>query len=150
MSSFHEHGYYSIDPIGQLLIIRIGGAWNQQTALKYEEEIRELLPELMGSPWAAVSDMRDWELCTPEVLENWQQMSFYLSKDYNLRYMGLIINSALEKYLTRKVTDNATRDLTVQYFDTPELAIDWCEQQLKIATRAPLPEEQQPGLSARK
>lgn len=63
---FNEHGGFELKLDGNILLAVVNGAWNAETAQAYREAILKLIESLHHKPWALISNVNDWELCTPD------------------------------------------------------------------------------------
>jgi hypothetical protein len=63
---FNEHGSFKVELRGNILFLTIVGAWNIETSKAYQQAISEAIKSLVGTQWAVLTFMDDWELCTPD------------------------------------------------------------------------------------
>jgi predicted type IV restriction endonuclease len=63
---FNKHGDYTVTRQGNLLLVSVAGAWNAETAKAYKETINKAIELFNGKSWATISNVDQWELCTPD------------------------------------------------------------------------------------
>jgi len=63
---FEQHGDFNVFVVNNTITLTLEGAWNVETSLAYQQEIREKARHLKGSPFGVLTLLNDWELCTPE------------------------------------------------------------------------------------
>jgi hypothetical protein len=63
---FNLHGAFKIELRNDIVFVDMIGAWNIETAIAFSDEIKKVVKPIYGRPWAALTHMDEWELCTPE------------------------------------------------------------------------------------
>jgi hypothetical protein len=63
---FNEHGWFNVTLQGETLLIVVAGAWNAETAKAYTETVLKTIVPIKNKSWGLISDLNEWELCTPE------------------------------------------------------------------------------------
>jgi hypothetical protein len=63
---FNLHGTFKIELQDDIVFVDMIGAWNLETAIAFSAEIKALTKQIYGRPWAALTRMDEWELCTPD------------------------------------------------------------------------------------
>ncbi len=63
---FEAHGSFDTQIYKNVLLVKIIGPWNLETALAYQYHINRITAPLVGAPWAMITDLYDWELYTPD------------------------------------------------------------------------------------
>jgi hypothetical protein len=63
---FNEHGGFNVSLDGETLLIVVTGAWNVETAKTYSELVHNTIEPVKDKFWGLISDLNEWELCTPE------------------------------------------------------------------------------------
>lgn len=63
---FNEHGGFELKLDGDILLAVVNGAWNVETAKAYGQAILKLIEPCKHKTWALISDVKEWELCTPD------------------------------------------------------------------------------------
>jgi hypothetical protein len=63
----HEaHGDFELTLVGNVMIFQAYGAWNRETALSFVDKVTLVAAPIVGSDWAMLSIISDWELSTPD------------------------------------------------------------------------------------
>lgn len=63
---FHEHGGFDLKLEDDILLVDVNGAWNAETAKAYRKAIVKTMEPAKGKSWALISNVEQWELCTPD------------------------------------------------------------------------------------
>jgi hypothetical protein len=63
---FEQHGNFSVIVANNTITLTLEGAWNVETSVAYQREIKEKAHLLKGRPFGVLTLLDDWELCTPE------------------------------------------------------------------------------------
>ncbi|KKO47255.1 hypothetical protein WG68_00990 [Arsukibacterium ikkense] len=58
---------FSLSLEQRALWVRADGIWNERTAKDYVREFRQLVQPILTEPWAAVLDIRQWQLSPADV-----------------------------------------------------------------------------------
>ena len=66
MSIFSPHGQYVLSVENRVFTARCSGLWNAESMALYAKDCFEKTSPLYGEPWAMMTDLRDWELATPD------------------------------------------------------------------------------------
>lgn len=66
-----QHGSYSLDWQGDVLIARYAGEWNEVAATNLHRDARDLWQARVGRPWGLLSDASEWGGATPQALDAW-------------------------------------------------------------------------------
>lgn len=101
------------------------GAWNIQTAQECTEEIERASSIFVesGQKWALFNDLREWELCPPDVTELFKEKMHYFCNK-NLMWVAVIPNNSIQKMLSEKVADsNQLPNLSMRYFTDEDEAL---------------------------
>ena len=65
------HGQFEILWHPPVLLVRYGGAWNEQAALALHAQARLIWQEPIDGAWAMLTDATQWEGATPEAFARW-------------------------------------------------------------------------------
>lgn len=132
----NSHGEYILDTSmlsENILIAQLTGSWNLETA---REEIAEMLvisEKLKQFKWGILIDMREWEICTPEVMEYFNS-SVEKFTERNFRVQAVLLKMSMQKMVIAGYESKANESdniLTTQYFNDYDLAFDWLLEQVK-------------------
>jgi hypothetical protein len=63
---FNEHGDFNLTLQGDILFVVVTGAWNAETANAYRAAILKTIEPSKGKLWGLISNICEFELCTPE------------------------------------------------------------------------------------
>jgi hypothetical protein len=63
---FNEHGAFTVTRQGNILLAHATGAWNAESAKAYRHAINKTIEPIKGQSWAIISNVEQWELCTPD------------------------------------------------------------------------------------
>ena len=63
---FNEHGEFTVARQGNILLVHIIGAWNVETAKAYKQTFNKTIETIKDEAWALISNVEQWELCTPD------------------------------------------------------------------------------------
>ncbi|MFT4809292.1 MAG: hypothetical protein ACI9LX_002639 [Paraglaciecola sp.] len=63
---FNEHGEFTVTRQDNILLVHVIGAWNAETASAYTDTINKTIEPFNGKSWAIISNVDQWELCTPD------------------------------------------------------------------------------------
>lgn len=123
-----EHGEYSVELFGNIIVSTLKGSFNEVGTMKYTELVKAKIATLANAPFAMLIDDIALEGGTPE--------AYKVLNDYNtwlleqpLVAKALVINSTLQKAITLKLTPSLTKQ-NIEYFDDKASAMEWLEQQL--------------------
>ena len=63
---FNKHGEFNVTLHNNILLAVVAGAWNAESANAYRDTILDIITPLKGNLWGLISNVNDWELCTPD------------------------------------------------------------------------------------
>ena len=72
---FKEHGDFTLTRQGNVLIAYVSGAWNAETEKAYGAIIHDSIKPFNGGPWVLISNVEEWELCTPDCQKLMMQLA---------------------------------------------------------------------------
>ncbi|WP_299079799.1 hypothetical protein [uncultured Paraglaciecola sp.] len=72
---FKEHGDFTVTRQGNVLIAYVSGAWNAETEKAYGAIIHDSIKPFNGGPWVLISNVEEWELCTPDCQKLMMQLA---------------------------------------------------------------------------
>ena len=126
----NEHGDFSTVVNARSLSHRIWGSWNKETASSFKTAIKQQANDLQGSPWGMVADIRDWELCTPEVFDYFDEALVYCI-DHDLCCQAAVVNIRIQEVLAKSHYGRVFPSLKSDSFSAYDDAKAWCLQQIK-------------------
>jgi hypothetical protein len=127
---FAKHGNFHLELKGNLLFITISGAWNREAALEYESAIVEATKPLIGIPWAVITVIDDWELCTPDsalVMVGMIKTAIKngLVREAVVNSKGTIKLEIYEKYKKEKRNGPDNKLFVRHIFQNSDAALEW-------------------------
>lgn len=131
---FKEHGSFEIKLLGNVLILNIHGAWNIETSLKYRDAINACIKPIVGQKWAVLTQMTDWELCTPDseaVLADLivDAISKGLVREAVVNNKGAIKLELFEKYKKLENYNDPETGFKRYIYDEQADALNWLSQE---------------------
>lgn len=128
---FNEHGGFNVSFEGETLLIVLTGAWNVETAKTYSDTVLNTVEPVKGKFWGLISDLNEWELCTPEcelLLVN----LFRECRSKGLRREAIVnINTAsvkldlFHKYAKKYICEPSSDGFKRGFFKTATEAKEW-------------------------
>lgn len=128
-----EHGVFKLWANQGIVYARIGGAWNQPTALRFAKEFSILVNEQMPSKWAHIVYLDDWALGVPEIEPIVQELVDNCIVQGMLCAAQIFSPSMVKKYQLDKMVVEQVGEFTRKQFTNEEAAATWLENQgLKV------------------
>lgn len=119
------HGYYFIERTGSIVIAKLNGGWNKETAQAFCRDFKEEVGPLKGAAWGHMVILDDWEMGIPGVdfiiklLVDW-------CIDNGLTHAAHIYHHrTVTKYYVDTIVDKHRETFTRQIFDNEEQALCW-------------------------
>lgn len=115
----------------RIYLVRLIGQWNIQQAQEFVEYSVEIIEQnFVGKEWAAINDMSQWDLCTPDVIEYFNESIFRFT-ERNFRWHAVIPSNQVQKMVTNGVQEAVPNSpLTTQYYTNQEDALRWLRAKL--------------------
>lgn len=132
-SKIHGNCEFELDFCSEgIIIIRNSGSWNLQAAEMYVDEFLTLaVNTFSGRPWGCLNDYRNWQLCTPDVSDYFNQSMSRLL-ELKLTHQAVLTNNAVSKMVIDRYADMApSNEFITSYFNEEEDALNWLRAQLK-------------------
>lgn len=131
---FTEHGCFHVELRGNILYLDIEGAWNIETSIAYRKAITESIQPLIGKPWAAMTLMNDWELCTPDseivIFDITKEaLANGLVREAVVNSTGLIKLELFEKYKNIEVPTGVNMPFKRRIYQDEQSALDWLAEE---------------------
>jgi hypothetical protein len=127
---FAAHGNFGITRHNNVLIVVVSGPWNEETAQAYSLESAKLAKPLLGSPWAQIMVISEFELGTPEA-NNILSKLFQQANEHGL-VKEAIVNSSdsrLKNELFGQTVDIAVTEFESKQFENKKDAVEWLASQ---------------------
>ena len=127
---FTEHGSFHVELKGNLLLQEIEGAWNIETSIAYKAAIDDIIKPMIGKPWATMTLMSNWELCTPDselilVSIIKEAIEHGMVREAVVNDTGIIKLQLFEKYRNDKIHKNAKIPFKRRVFQNEKEALEW-------------------------
>ena len=115
----------------RIIINRLYGQWNVEGADKVVRQFLDIVQaNLAGKDWASLCDMREWELCPPDVMEYFNNSVLEFTK-VNLRWQAILPNNRVQKMVVNQYIENTQNGLVACYFHDEEEALEWLRTKIK-------------------
>lgn len=130
---FNEHGEFTVIRQGNILLAHSSGAWNVETAKAYTININKIIEPIKDKPWALISNVEMWELCTPDCQILMLELSAE-SRDKGLKREAVVNNNteSVKLDLFHKRTNKGTSETLEPshvfqrcFFETDKQARQW-------------------------
>lgn len=123
-----RHGSYYITCSKNTLLVKCIGSWNLETTRLYSLEFKATVAPLINDHWAAIFDMRNWELATPESMPVFQNLMQWCIERGMTSCIYVYEQSFIKKHNIEQMTHYLERR-PHNFSDTQmtdlELAYDW-------------------------
>ncbi len=88
------HGSYVIEQQNNILLVDAHGPFNEITAEKYHQDIKQLTEKMTGEPWGSLITFRGNSIFAPEAEEQLIETTRYRQKKGMIAIAVVILNSA--------------------------------------------------------
>ena len=88
------HGRYVIEQQNNILLVDAQGPFNEITAAKYHQDIKQLTEKMTGEPWGSLITFRGNSVFTPEAEQQLRETTQYRQKKGMIAIAVVILNSA--------------------------------------------------------
>lgn len=110
------------------MLVKCFGSWNLETTRLYALEYKAVASPLIHTEWAAVYDMRDWELATPESLTVFQELMKWCFEKGLRSYIYVFEDSFIKKHYLKQMTlklDSISDAYNLIQMENLDHAYDW-------------------------
>ena len=121
---FAAHGSFELDISGNIIISHIKGAWNRETAIDFETQMKKAIRELKGVPFGMVSVFDEWELYTPDCKPIVSELFFH-ALQCGLQKEGLVNSHDSVKMRHFALLISSYPDFERKLFTSTEQALEW-------------------------
>ena len=132
MSKFLQHGQFSLERQGQLLLVDATGPFNHELIEQLNVELAQHEAVLSNRPWVELAVMRSESAYTPEALND-LLASMQRRHHNNMRAIAV----QFEQPQSRMLTEHQLRQVFAQvsglrceFFDDLDDAMAWCQVRL--------------------
>jgi len=91
---YSAHGRYIIEQKDNILLVDAQGPFNEITAEKYHQDIKQLTEKMTGEPWGSLITFRGNSVFTPEAEEQLRETTQYRQEKGMIAIAVVILNSA--------------------------------------------------------
>jgi len=100
----NEHGEYSINVVGNTVIVELSGAWNVTTSIAAKEHYINTVNEMNFEHFAVFLDFSQWELAEQEVFEVFKSIARW-SDNHSQKYLVFVPGLGIHNYVMKDVFD---------------------------------------------
>jgi len=123
-----QHGTYSLQWQGDILVSRLAGEWNDVAARNMHRDARVLWQQRGAKPWALLTDARDWGGGTPECFDAWWAF-FEEGVAAGMVAATDILPSMLHGLIVSELAERARRLVHYRRSEHIDDALDWLSGQ---------------------
>lgn len=123
-----QHGDFTMQCDGQILICRPHGTFNMQGAMAYEPLFMRNAMAIAIQPWAVLEVAKEFEAGTPEVIERFRRQ-FNWCAENNCRYLAVIFDGHFKRFLADQIFLGLPFD-AVKYFNNEAEGKEWLHARL--------------------
>jgi len=130
---------YTIDPDvdNRLAHVKIFGVWKVDTARSFKQDFEEETAELIKQPWAKLTDLSNWKIAYPEVI-NIIAEHLRWARAHNMEWsINIIDNPATYKTLQKMWAKGGTVDISKTFRTRVEAETFLKQQGYKIGSAEP-------------
>ncbi len=122
-----SHGEYEIDSIGEIIIVRFSGTWNQECSEELVEKYIPFIEEKKVRKFGVLVDLIHFEGATPDAAKQLLKLSLWGSENGQVA-RAQIINTEF-KYFTVKDMQNLYFGYPIKDFLDADSAFQWLHAQ---------------------
>ncbi len=125
----HEaHGDFELTLVGNVIVFQAYGAWNRETALSFVDKVTLVAAPIVGSDWAMLSIISDWELSTPDCNPIIRQV-VESGVQKGLQCEAIVNDQGVIKMEQFHLSAPTSANLRRKEFKTKQAAIAWLSSQ---------------------
>ncbi len=125
--SAHEaHECYVIEQQSNILLVDVQRPFNDVTAQKYHQDIKQLTENMCGAPWGSLITFRGNSVFTPDAEQQLRETTLYRQKKGMIAIAVVILNSAYADVQQMQL-QRIYHDCQIEFhvFSDNENAADW-------------------------
>jgi len=123
------HGQFTLWREQQVILAHIRGQCNEDMAIAFSEEFKQVAAPLLDTPWAHIVYLDDWELATPEVEGIIQNLVAWLIAHGLTRTAQVYSPHMLKRYQLDRMITQKTDTFERQVFSDERAAFAWLSQE---------------------
>jgi hypothetical protein len=123
---YSAHGRYVIEQKNNILLIDAHGPFNEVTAKKYHQDIKQLTEQMSDEPWGSLITFRGNSIFTPDAEKQLKETTQYRQKKGMIAIAVVILNSAyadMQQMQLQRIYHHCQIEFHV--FSDSESATDW-------------------------
>ena len=123
---YSAHGHYTIEQKDNILMVDAQGPFNEVTAEKYHQDIKQLTEKMTGEPWGSLITFRGNSVFTPDAELQLRATTQYRQKKGMIAIAVVILNSAYAD-IQQMQLQRIYHDCHIEFhvFTDNESATDW-------------------------
>jgi hypothetical protein len=118
-----DHGEVSIEVIGNIIIVRTAGAFNEYGAQNYTNAIRAAVNGIQDQSFSILTNNLEFLGATPEAYQELESYNVWLNQQ-NLIAKAMVITSSITLDVINKLSPSRASQRS-KNFDNEEDAINW-------------------------
>jgi hypothetical protein len=120
------HGRYIIEQKENILFVDAQGPFNEVTAEKYHQDIKQLTERMTGEPWGSLITFRGNSVFTPEAEQQLRDTTQYRQRKGMIAIAVVILNSAYAD-MQQMQLQRIYQDCQIEFhvFTDSEIATTW-------------------------
>ena len=129
------HGSYVIEQKSNILLVDVQEPFNDVTAAKYHQDIKQLTEKMSGEPWGSLITFRGNSIFTPDAEQQLRETTQYRQKKGMIAIAVVILNSAYAD-MQQMQLQRIYHDCQIEFhvFSDRENASDWLNGFIKQAS----------------
>ena len=132
MPVYEAHGQYKLELISNILVIDAKGPFNKELMTDYHKNLKELIDEVQGKPWAVVLYLHGNSVMTPDAEEELRKAVEW-RKSIGLSCVALITADCTPLSARQFSAFYKGMSVECQAFGSKEQAMDWARQVKNLA-----------------
>ncbi len=121
----NPHGNFTISCEQQTIFVRVIGAWNLEGYRDFVAAFKQAALPLSAKPWGVIVDIRDWELSTPEVEAEEEELQLWTLR-HNQRWRAFVSEpSYIKAAKIEQGAEPVADGIESQFFATHADAREW-------------------------
>jgi hypothetical protein len=122
-SPMNSHGNWGVKRIGNVLMLTIAGAFNEEGVLDVFAGMRAAMPMPKTGPWAVLVDSRHWDMASEHTLalvHDFRKQMF----ERGCSVYACVMANGLRKDIHQKLSVEFSQE-KLRYFESLDDACDW-------------------------
>ena len=129
------HGSYVIEQKSNILLVDVQEPFNDVTAEKYHQDIKQLTEKMTDEPWGSLITFRGSSVFTPDAEQQLRETTQYRQERGMIAIAVVILNSAYAD-MQQMQLQRIYHDCQIEFhvFSDNEIATDWLNDYIKQAS----------------